>query len=169
MLKGTYERDDGTRFSDPDQSNRYKEHVVEWLQDVSRTLDYLSTRADIDTTRFAYLGYSWGGRFGGVVLSIEPRFRAAVLTVAGFSFIRPQPEADDINYVPRVHVPVLMMNGRYDNTFPLETAARPMYDLLGTPPDRKRLVIAGGVHYVPRNVLIRETLDWFDRQLGQVR
>ena len=169
VLKGTYERDDGTRFSDPDQSNRYKEHVVEWLQDVSRTLDYLSTRADIDTTRFAYLGYSWGGRFGGVVLSVEPRFRAAVLTVAGFSFIRPQPEADDINYVPRVHVPVLMMNGRYDNTFPLETAARPMYDLLGTPPDRKRLVIAGGVHYVPRNVLIRETLDWFDRQLGQVR
>ncbi len=169
VLKGTYERDDGTRFSDPDQSNRYKEHVVEWLQDVSRTLDYLSTRADIDSARFAYLGYSWGGRFGGVVLSIEPRFRAAVLTVAGFSFIRPQPEADDINYVPRVHVPVLMMNGRYDNTFPLETAARPMYDLLGTPPDRKRLVIAGGVHYVPRNILIRETLDWFDRQLGSVR
>jgi len=66
-------------------------------------------------------------------------------------------------------VPVLMMNGRYDNTFPLETAARPMYDLLGTPPDRKRLVIAGGVHYVPRNVLIRETLDWFDQQLGPVR
>ncbi len=169
VLKGTYERDDGTRFSDPDQSNRYKEHVVEWLQDVSRTLDYLSTRADIDTTRFAYLGYSWGGRFGGVVLSIEPRFRAAVLTVAGFSFIRPQPEVDDINYMPRVRVPVLMMNGRYDNTFPLETAARPMYDMLGTPPDRKRLVIAGGVHYVPRNILIREALDWFDRQLGPAR
>jgi len=169
VLKGTYERDDGTRFSDPDQSNRYREHVVQWLQDLSRTLDYLSTRADIDTTRFAYLGYSWGGRFGGVALSIEPRFRAAVLTVAGFSFIRPQPEVDDINYVPRVHVPVLMMNGRYDNTFPLETAARPMFDLLGTPPDWKRLVIAGGVHYVPRNILIRETLDWFDQQLGPVR
>ena len=168
VLKGTYERDDGTRFSDPDQSNRYKEHVVRWSQDVSRTLDYLSTRADVDTTRFGYLGFSWGGRLGGVVLSMEPRFRAAVLTVAGFSFIRPQPEVDDINYMPRVHRPVLMINGRYDNTFPLETAARPMYDLLGTPRDRKRLVIAGGVHYVPRNVLIRETLDWFDRQLGRV-
>ena len=71
--------------------------------------------------------------------------------------------------MPRVHVPVLMINGRYDNTFPLETAARPMYDLLGTPPNRKRLVIAGGVHYVPRNVLIRETLDWFDQQLGPVQ
>lgn len=169
VLKGTYERDDGTRFSDPDESNRYKEHVVQWLQDVSRTLDYLSTRADVDTTRFGYVGFSWGGRLGGVVLSIEPRFRAAVLTVAGFSFRRPQPEVDDINYLPHVQVPVLMINGRYDNTFPLTTAARPMFDLLGTPPGRKRLVIAGGVHYVPRNVLIRETLDWFDLQLGPVR
>lgn len=169
VLKGTYERDDGTRFSDPDESNRYKEHVVQWLQDVSRTLDYLSTRTDVDTAKFGYFGFSWGGRLGGVVLSIEPRFRAGVLTVAGFSFRRPQLEVDDINYMPRVHVPVLMINGRYDNTFPLETAARPMYDLLGTPPNRKRLVIVSGVHYVPRNVLIRETLDWFDLHLGPVR
>jgi len=88
--------------------------------------------------------------------------------VAGFSFLRPEPEADDINYTPRVHIPVLMINGRYDNTFPLETAARPMYDLLGTAPDRKRLVIAGGVHYVPRTILIREALAWFDRYLGPV-
>ena len=168
VLKGTYERDDGTRFSDPNESNRYKEHVVRWQQDISRTLDYLGTRADVDTTRFGYLGFSWGGRFGGVVLSIEPRLRAAVLTVAGFSFLRPEPEADDINYTPRVHIPVLMINGRYDNTFPLETAARPMYDLLGTAPDRKRLVIAGGVHYVPRTILIREALAWFDRYLGPV-
>jgi len=169
VIKGTYERDDGTRVTDPDESNRYKQHVVQWEQDVSRTVDYLDTRQDLDTTRLGYLGFSWGGRLAGVVLSIEPRFRTAVLTIAGLSFLRAQPEADDINYMPRVHVPVLMINGRYDNTFPLETAARPMYERLGTPPDRKRLVIVGGVHYVPRNILIRETLDWFDRYLGPVR
>src|SRR5439155_27218441 len=38
VLKETYERDDGTRFSDPNASNRYKEHVVRWQQDISRTL-----------------------------------------------------------------------------------------------------------------------------------
>ncbi len=169
VYKGTYERDDGTRLSDPDESNRYKEHVIQWQKDVSRTLDYLSTRADIDTTRFAYLGVSFGGRLGSVVLAMEPRFKAASLSVAGLNFRRAQPEVDDLNYVPRVHVPVLMINGLYDNTFPLETAARPMFDLLGSPADRKRFVVAGGVHYVPRHALIRETLDWFDRHLGPVK
>ena len=169
IFKGTYERDDGTRYSDPDPSNRYKEHVIQWQREVSRTVDYLGTRPDIDTTRLSYLGFSWGGRLGGVILAIEPRFKAAVLTVAGLNFRAAQPEVDDINYVPRVHTPVLMLNGRYDNTFPLETAARPMFDLLGTPPDQKRFVVAGGVHYVPRTILIRETLAWFDRFLGPVR
>jgi dienelactone hydrolase len=169
VYKGTYERDDGTRFSDPDPSNRYKEHVVQWQREVSRTLDYLGTRSDIDTTKVGYLGFSWGGRIGGVVLAIEPRFKAAVLNVAGLNFRSAQPEVDDINYMPRVQTPVLMLNGLHDNTFPLETAARPMFDLLGTVPEHKRHVIAGGVHYVPRTTLIRETLAWLDRYLGPVR
>jgi formylglycine-generating enzyme required for sulfatase activity/dienelactone hydrolase len=168
VYKGTYERGDGTRFSDPDQSNRYKEHVVQWLKDVSRTVDYLGTRPDIDTTRLGYLGFSWGGRLGGVVLAIESRFDAAVLTVAGLNFRPAQPEVDDINYLPHVRAPVLMLNGRHDNTFPLATGARPMFELLGTPSDRKRFVIVEGVHYVPRHTLIRESLDWFDRYLGPV-
>ena len=169
VYKGTYERDDGTRFSDPDVSNRYKEHVIQWQREVSRTLDYLGTRADIDSTKTAYLGFSWGGRLGGLVLAIERRFKAAVLTVAGLNFRSAQPEVDDINYMPRVKTPVLMLNGRHDNTFPLETAARPMFDLLGTPPEHKRHVIADGVHYVPRTTLIRETLAWLDRYLEPVR
>lgn len=169
VYKGTYERHDGTRFSDPDESNRYRDHVIQWQKDVSRTLDYLGTRADVDSTKLGYLGFSWGGRFGGVVLAIEPRFKAAVLTVAGLHFRPAQPEADDLNYLPRVHIPVLMLNGRYDNTFPLATAARPFFDLLGTPADRKRFVVVDGVHYVPRHRLIRETLDWFDRYLGPVK
>ena len=169
VYKGTYERDDGTRISDPDSSNRYKEHVVQWEKEVSRTVDYLASRGDIDSTRIAYLGFSWGGRLGGVMLAIERRFKAAVLGVAGLNFRPARPEVDDLNYLPHVRAPVLMLNGRYDNTFPLETAARPMFELLGTPPDQKRNVVAEGVHYVPRTVFVRETLAWLDRYLGPVR
>ena len=61
-----------------------------------------------------------------------------------------------------------MLNGRHDNTFPLETAARPMFELLGTDPEHKRFLVADGVHYVPRYTLIRETLAWLDRYLGPV-
>jgi formylglycine-generating enzyme required for sulfatase activity/dienelactone hydrolase len=169
VYKGTYERDDGMETSDPDTTNRYREHVIAWQQDARRTLDYLISRPDIDSARVGYLGFSWGGRLAGVMLSMEPRFKAAVLSVAGLNARRAQPEVDDLNYMPRVNVPVLMLNGRHDNTFPLETAARPMFDLLGTPAAEKRFVVVEGVHYVPRNALIRETLEWFDRHLGAVR
>ncbi|MDF3053318.1 MAG: hypothetical protein K0S19_1423, partial [Geminicoccaceae bacterium] len=45
----------------------------------------------------------------------------------------------------------------------------PMYDLLGTPPEQKRNVVAEGVHYVPRTVFMGETLAWLDRYLDPVR
>jgi eukaryotic-like serine/threonine-protein kinase len=169
ILQGTYERDIGRAVSDPDESHAYREWVIQLRKDVSRALDYLATRADIDTSRIGYMGYSWGGRVGGIMLALEPRFDAAVLAVAGLNAGRALPEVDDLNYVPRVRVPVLMLNGRHDPTFPLEAQALPMFELLGTPPEHKRNVIVDGAHFVPRHVLIRETLAWFDRYLGPVR
>ena len=66
-------------------------------------------------------------------------------------------------------MPVLMMNGRYDHYFPVETSQRPMFRLLGTPPQHKRWVISEGGHIVPRAQLITEALDWLDRYLGPVK
>ena len=51
--------------------------------------------------------------------------------------------------------------------YPLESSARPLFQLLGTP--EKRHVVAPGGHNVPGDQLIRETLDWYDRWLGPVR
>jgi len=61
-----------------------------------------------------------------------------------------------------------MVNGRLDAVFPLETHARPFFDLLGTPEEHKRLVVTESGHFVPRPTLIRESLDWLDRYLGPV-
>jgi hypothetical protein len=43
-----------------------------------------------------------------------------------------------------------------------------MFKLLGTPPENKRQVIYESGHFVPRNQLIKETLDWLDKYLGPV-
>ena len=99
---------------------------------------------------------------------MEPRLRAVVLNVAGLYFVRSQPEADPFNFLPRVRVPVLMLNGRYDEYFPLETSQVPMFRALGVPPSQKRHVIYEDAHRVPRDQLIRETLAWYDRYLGPV-
>lgn len=103
------------------------------------------------------------------MLAIEPRFKAGVLVVAGLHMERSRPEADPFNFLPRVTVPVLMLNGKYDHFFPIETSQKPFNRFLGTPPARKRYVAYEGGQSVPREQLISETLDWLDRYLGPVR
>jgi hypothetical protein len=47
------------------------------------------------------------------------------------------PEVDPINFAPRVKTPLLMLNGRDDFTFPIETSQEPLFRLLGTPGSRQ--------------------------------
>jgi dienelactone hydrolase len=169
ILKSTYERRDSLVSDLPDRSIFWREHVVMWVKDMRRTLDYLSTRADMDTSRFAYFGYSWGANQAPINLVVEPRFKAAVLYVAGLTMERGRDEVDPLNYLPRVTQPVLMLNGKYDFFFPVETAQRPFFGMLGTPADRKKWIVYEGGHDVPRTELITETLRWLDTYLGPVR
>ena len=109
---------------------------------------------------------SWGGVMGTMLPAIEPRIKVNVLYAAGFEFQRALPEGDQINYVPRVRMPTLMINGEFDFWYPAETSQKPLYDLLGTPEEHKRYVVYPGSHLAPRVDLFRETLDWLDRYLG---
>jgi dienelactone hydrolase len=169
IYRGTLERRTPEITTDqPSETVAYRDLVISWAQDLSRSIDYLETRDDIRTEDLGYYGVSWGGRMGPLMLAVEPRIKAAVLNVAGLKFQRALPEADPFNFAPHVTVPVLMLNGRYDQFFPLETSQLPLFRLLGTPPEQKRHVVYEAGHLVPRTLTIRETLDWFDRYLGPV-
>lgn len=168
VYKSTYERGDSIASWYANETNDYREHVVMWTKDFRRSIDYLETRPDIDSGRLAYYGRSWGGFLGGLVPALEPRLKTSVLYVAGLQVQRGQPEVEPVNFLPHITIPVLMLNGRYDHFFPVETSQIPMFRLLGTPPDRKRHVIYDGGHFVPRTLLISEVLDWLDRYLGPV-
>ena len=78
-------------------------------------------------------------------------------------------EVDRLNFGSRVKVPVLMLNGRFDFNCPVDTSQEPMFRLLGTPEEHKRRVVYETGHNIPRNELIKETLDWLDRYLGPVK
>jgi len=166
IYKGTLDRGGDLNTDQPSETIRYRDFVRMWAHDLSRSIDYLETRDDIDADRLAYWGVSWGGRMGPLMLAVEPRFKAAVLYVAGLKFQRALPEADPFNYVTRVTTPVLMINGRNDFFFPLETSQRPLFELLGTPDEDKKWVVYDGGHSVPRTQRIRESLAWLDRYLG---
>ncbi|MEO7521665.1 MAG: hypothetical protein ABIW79_07610 [Gemmatimonas sp.] len=133
-----------------------------------RSVDYLSTRADVDSTRLAFSGVSWGGAMGGLMLAIEPRFRAAILYIAGLEMTRVRPEADVFNFLPRVRTPVIMLNARYDHFFPLESSQMPYFRLLGTSAADKRFVLHENGHFLLRSEMIGESLGWLDRYLGPV-
>lgn len=167
VIKGTFERDvdeERPHF----RSHQYTDVLVTWVKDFSRSVDYLETRPDIDTSKLGYMGHSWGGNMGGVIPAVEPRLKLSVLIVGGLFWSEFYPEADPINYIPRVTIPVLMLNGKYDATFPFEATVKTFYDLLGTPDSDKRLFISDTDHWIPKADIIRETLDWMDRYFGPV-
>jgi formylglycine-generating enzyme required for sulfatase activity len=163
VFKGTYQRRDSLSSDQADSTIFYRDHVVMWGKDLRRAIDYVETRPDITTRQLAYFGVSWGGALGGLMPAIEPRIRVVVLQVAGLSFEPTRPEADPVNYLPRITVPTLMIDGRYDFYFPVTTSQLPMFRLLGTPAADKRHVIEEGSHFVPRVRLIQEALAWLDR------
>ena len=169
ILKGTHERHDDLKSDLQEETVFYKDHVIMWRKDIGRTIDYLETRKDIAADKIAYLGWSWGGFMGGIYPAIEKRIKVVVLNVGGMEMHKALPEADQINFLPRIDQPVLMLNGKHDMFFPIETSQKPMYNFLGTPKEKKKMIIYESGHLVPRTDFVKETLLWYDQYLGPVK
>jgi eukaryotic-like serine/threonine-protein kinase len=168
IYKSTFQRRDTFRDDNPTATTFYRDHMVMWQKDLARSLDYADTRPDLRHDGYGYLGLSWGSQVAPVMVALEPRVKAVILESGGLSFPKILPEADPFHFLPRVKVPTLMINGRYDHFFPVETSQKPFFDSLGTPPADKKYVLYETGHAVPRKELIRESLDWLDKYLGAV-
>jgi len=169
VLKGTYERKDELKSGRPDETVFYRDHVIMWRKDIGRAIDYLETRSDILSDRIGYFGWSWGGRLGGLIPAVEKRIKAIVIHVGGLDENKSLPEVDALNFVSRIKQPVLMLNGKYDAVFPVESSQIPMFNLFGTPPEDKNIKIYDTGHLVPKTEMIKETLAWYDKYLGPVK
>jgi pimeloyl-ACP methyl ester carboxylesterase len=77
---------------------------------------------------------------------------------------------NQVNFAPRVKIPILMVNGRYDFTFSFDRAQEPMFRMLGTPAGDKRHIVLETPHDVSqdRPDLSRAVLAWLDKYLGKV-
>ena len=168
VYKSTHERHDDLTSDFPATSSFYRDHVVMWSKDLQRTIDYLETRPDIDRSRLAYLGRSWGAAMGTIMVATEPRLKLAIFHVGGFYFQHARPEAEAINFAPRVHVPSLMLNGRFDFFYPEQTSQRFMFDRSAYPSSDKRWMVYNTSHALPRAEMAQETLAWLDRYFGPV-
>ena len=146
--------------------------TTDLYKDVARSLDYLGTRSDIDNSRLAYMGVSMGSVQGIFVSALlQDRLKTSVLLDGGFFLDQPPPGGDEADFAARIKMPVLMVNGRYDFTFPLDRAQNPLFTMLGTRAEDKSHVILDTPHDVTeqRPQLIKAVLDWLDRYLGRVK
>jgi dienelactone hydrolase len=170
VYKGTFERRNDALASihTGNESHQFTEYTIQLGKDFKRCIDYLETRPDIDSSKIAYFGMSWGGRMGPIILAVEDRIKAGILALGGARG-RGRPEVNTINYIPRVKTPTLMLNGRYDIAFIYETQVKPMFELLGTPEEHKKLELYDTDHSIPRTELIKEILGWLDKYLGPVK
>jgi dienelactone hydrolase len=166
IYKSTHSRDDTVSDDRPRATAAYRDHVVMWSKDVGRSIDYLHTRSDVDTSKIGYAGFSWGAAMAPLYLAMEPRLSLAMLSLGGFFLQAALPEADTVNFAPRVRVPVLLLNGRFDFVFPTETSQQPLFRSLGTPSEHKRRVVYDSGHSIPRHELIKEFVTWMDRYWG---
>ncbi|MCK4826380.1 SUMF1/EgtB/PvdO family nonheme iron enzyme, partial [bacterium] len=174
VYKSTYERFDNFNYWQTNLHgylHGYRDNIILWSKDLSRSIDYLETRADIDQEKLCFAGSSWGSAIAPILLAVESRIKVCYLFLGGLWFYKPLPEVDQLNFISHVKIPVLMLNGRYDDLYPYETSQLPMYSLFGTPDEHKRHRLFDVGHSVPkpRNEYIREVLDWLDRYLGPVK
>jgi dienelactone hydrolase len=148
-------------------THAFTEYTVQLVKDFRRTVDYLETRSDIDTEKLAYYGMSWGGIMGAIIPAVEDRLKTAIILAGGVDGVG-LPEVNQLNYVPRITIPVLMMSGKYDTIIGYENSARPMFELLGTPEEQKVIKAYPTDHIPPKAEYVREILDWLDKYFGPV-
>ena len=128
VYQGTFER--RLTRAQPVAPTRRRDMHVQWAKDFFRAVDYLETRPDIDTQRLGYYSLSMGG-----VLRSDPGVARAADQGRGVRVRRPAlqlpPEIQPANFMPRVKMPVLLINGRDDFQAPLDHQQR-FLELLGT-------------------------------------
>lgn len=140
--------------------------VVQWAKDIGRAVDYLETRKDIDVHHLAYYGRSLGAVWGPVMTAVEPRFKASILVGGGLPFEKLPSEIEPLNFAKHVGAPTLMLNGRDDFMFPVESSQLPLFRLLGVSDKHKSHVLFDSGHVPPDDPVMKESLAWLDRYLG---
>jgi len=148
-----------------------RELTIQESREVRRALDYLETRPDvIDMTKAAYLGVSQGTAYGVIFTALEDRFKAVVFLDGGFFLGPAMAGRDQADFAPRLKKPVLMVNGKYDFTFPPDQSQLPMFEMIGTPPADKIRKVLETPHDVTqlKPELANEVLSFLDKYLGRV-
>jgi formylglycine-generating enzyme required for sulfatase activity len=162
------EREPGFRRPSPG-SVAFRDLMVLDATELRLVLDYLESRPDIDTTRLAYVGQSWGSVSRLPLAAVDDRFAAVVLIAGGVreGLQRVLPEASAITFAPYIRPPKLLLNGRQDENQAWLTRALPLWNLMREP--KTLVLVEGAGHIAPVEVRAPAINEWLDETLGPVQ
>ena len=168
VMPGFIGRPRSPGFTAPDsRSDEYTDFTARQVRELRQGIDYLASRNDLDLARLSFVAVSAGSWEGIVLAALEDRYRSVMLIGSGISSeeITDTPAANRINFAPRIRGPKLMLQGRYDDSAPLDSVARPLFDILSEP---KRLEIFDGGHVPKSEIRVRMITGWLDETVGKV-
>ena len=158
---------------------------VQAIKDLQRAVDVLRSRPNVDVDRIAYVGFSWGGATGALLVGIERRLKAAAIVVGhagqvslrtgpiGFksfstlpcdvrvAWMRAMARLEPIRFVGNANVPLLLQNGQSDEFVPVYLAAE-LHD--ATPQPRTILWYPTGHNLGQQAMFDRH--DWLVQHIG---
>lgn len=144
----------------------YRDWMCQSIVDLRRGIDYLGTRPDIDMERIAIYGGSLGGWIGSILAAVDPRIKAAVLSVPATEFIRGQTPSEMIinssNFFPHYKdLSLLMVIAT--NDIPVRNArAKALYELA---PVKKEMIEYNESHFLDPEKYHKDILEWLDKTL----
>ena len=169
------------RFSNDDRAEQ-----IQLIKDLQRAVDVLRARANVDDSRIAYLGISYGGAMGALFVGIERRLRAAVLVVGDGGLVSHFTGPEDVNFMEglscatrvnwfRAMAPIepirfiphasptalLLQNGRFDNLVPVADAE----DLHAAAPAHRTIRWYDAGHGLNSQALF-DRHEWLNGQIG---
>ena len=128
--------------------------------ETKRLIDYLVSRADIDSTRIGMLGLSHGGMVTFALMSGDSRIRAAVVGLTPMQRI--PASLLPTSYVTRIQAPLLMFAATNDAWYTREQVDRAF---AGVAARQKQLVWYEGGHRPPPEYAIAAA-QWFRQHIG---
>lgn len=151
--------------------------ISQTVFDLHRAVDFLETRADIDSERIGYYGISLGGIIGTIFCGLDERVKAPVIVIAGGSLnllygkdalkqevLDYMSIIDPINFVEKIAPrPLLMINAENDEVIPPLTSkllyqkAKEPKNIIWYPTTHKR---------VPLEQVYQDGINWFDEYLN---
>ena len=87
--------------------------------DVSRAVDFLESRPEVERHRIAAMGWSQGGQMAVIGAALEPRI-AVVVSVCGWSPWRGLPERQSVNLIQPYNYPRLAPYAKAGRTAPID-------------------------------------------------